>query len=232
VSFVSSSSLAVWGGYVGFLRGPSGICTPESPDLLFTLSSVFAEMSVTTDADLAYCETLYLMTPLIGTATVCGVATETAQGPTSTPSTSGPGDPSRPPGDGEDPPVPPPASNPATPSPSDTAAAPPGTDEGGSQSGDSGGGTSGGSTTGPVGDDNPQSSESASAQGQHPIRDPGATAQPLDVPDESAVVKTVGNDRFPVRIMAMVAMGLAAFGVSVLAVPAIRQRRHAARQGL
>jgi hypothetical protein len=228
VTFDPKTSLAMCGTYRDYEAGPSGICTPESPDLLFTLSSVFAEMSITTGSDLEYCETLYMLTPLIGPATVCGVATVHEEGPTSPPTTAPPGDPSRPPGDELDPPVPPPTSQPGDPSPKETTGAP-GDDSGGSDTGDSGDATSGGAADDPTSDSGAPTEPGATISGQHPVRDPGATAQALDVPDESAVVKTVNDDRFPVRVMAILAMALAAFGVTVLAVPALRQRRRAAR---
>jgi hypothetical protein len=230
VTFDPKTSLAMCGTYRDYEAAPTGICTPESPDLLFTLSSVFAEMALTTSSDLEYCETLFMLTPLIGTATVCGVASQTEQGPpTSSPTSSQPGDPSRPPGDDLDPPVPPPTSQPADPSPTQTTSAPGGGESGGSDTGDDRDETAGGPATDPSGGSSAQASPGASITGQHPNRDPGATAQAFDVPDQSAVVKTVRDARFPVRIMAILAMGLAAFGVSVLAVPALRQRRRTVR---
>ena len=227
VTFSDSMALAMCGSFQYSDMAPLTACTQDSQYLIFTSKSVYVALPLDDAGDLYYCESLYLVTPLVETASACGIATVNTMGeqtptPSASPSKSD-GLPNGLPTTSAPPSSPPTIPSPTQPPPS-TADSPPGDGDATGLHG----------TTGPPTDSDDQADSGAaspsggapsgtSAAGPtHPI-DPGVIV--LSTPDRNVSVATVGHAPFPIRTMVVLAGILAALGAGVLVVPGARQNR-------
>lgn len=227
VTFSDAMALAMCGTYAQDQVGPMDACTPDSEYLIFTSSSVFVALPLGVDDDLYFCESLSIVTPLIETATACGVATETdITTPTPTPT---PPPPAGPPADAVAPSAAPTSpSVPVSPSEPPPTSTDPRDDTVGATS--SAPGSTAPPTQGTTGaaqapDDTPSSARPTDADAAGPTHPIDAGVIAMSTPDHGVSVATVRHAPFPIRAMVILAGVLGAFGVAVLLVPSTREIR-------